>query len=1206
MGDMKWTPDQQKVIDLRDRNILVSAAAGSGKTAVLVERIVQEVTQGEHPIDIDRLLVVTFTKAAASEMRQRVGRALEERLIEYPGDKRLQRQLSLLHNAQITTIDSFCQNIIRNYFHVIDLDPVFRVADDTEIKIMKQEVLEQILEECYENAALEPEKEESIQYLAMVDMLSTGRDDSAVEGLILDLHNMSQSAPWPADWLEQAEKLYVYENMDTLEQAPWLQEMEGYLRGMIQGYLAQARRTLKVCMTTGPMEYCNAVQSDIEQLERCAKAENFRDYAKWILSINKVRLSPTKEEKALREAVQGMRKSYMDGGILQLRGKYFGQNLEGLWQQLKEMAPAVKGLVNTTRLFAEAFSARKREEGVLDFNDMEHFALEILVDHENGDTPSEVAKELQEFYQEIMIDEYQDSSYIQEALLSSLSRASEGKRPYLFMVGDVKQSIYRFRQARPDLFNRKYEAYGSDPEMGQRIDLHQNFRSRAMVLESANYLFRKVMQKCLGGIVYDEAASLVPGASFPETQHRTAGKTEVLLIREDKSFMDKLSLEISVIGEKIRQMVQGEDPLYIFENGEYRPVCYRDIVVLLRSPSKMSDRYIEVLSEMGVPAYSETKTGYFSSMEVETVLNFLRIIDNPRQDIPLAAVLRSPLGGFTDNELAEIGADKERINYYDALIRESLSENTRKKVSVFWDMINKYRQKSEIMPVYDLIRQIYQETGYYNIMAAMPAGEKRAANLDLLLQRALEYAQKGQSGIFSFVRYIESMKKSEIDFGEASLMNEGMNAVRIMSIHKSKGLEFPVVFLAGTAKNFNQMDARGVVKDNDYGLGIDYINLQERYKEKTILKNFLADRSVLETMAEEIRVLYVALTRAKEKLIITGTSKKPEEEMDKWRDGCTEYGLVDLVSAKSYLSMVMPLICEPAAGEYFEVQIWDRDSLTQQEAEKLIQDTVIYDNLQRWDVNICYNEEIKREMQEDMEFVYPYEAEQGVPVKISVTELKRLEMQAQQIGEEAWDDRGTQVVPPEKTDIPRPGFLREEEKVTGAHRGTVYHLLFEHLPYERFKQNLTQKEFGVWLQEMVDAGYLTQQESEIVRPGDFCAFLKTELGKRMQKAAVSGKLYREQPFMMGLPADLLYPEVKERETVLVQGIIDAWFWEDEEIILVDYKTDFVQKDLKELVEKYHKQLEYYAEALERVTGHKVREQIIYSVSKRDFISVKAK
>ena len=309
MGDMKWTGDQQKVIDLRDRNMLVSAAAGSGKTAVLVERIVQEVTQGEHPIDIDRLLVVTFTKAAASEMRQRVGRALEERLIEYPGDKRLQRQLSLLHNAQITTIDSFCQNIIRNYFHVIDLDPVFRVADDTEIKIMKQEVLEQILEESYENAALEPEKEESIQYLAMVDMLSTGRDDSAVEGLILDLHNMSQSAPWPADWLEQAEKLYVYENMDTLEQAPWLHEMEGYLRGMIQGYLAQARRTLKVCMTTGPMEYSNAIQSDIEQLERCAKAENFRDYAKWVLSINKVRLFPTKEEKALREAVQGMGKT---------------------------------------------------------------------------------------------------------------------------------------------------------------------------------------------------------------------------------------------------------------------------------------------------------------------------------------------------------------------------------------------------------------------------------------------------------------------------------------------------------------------------------------------------------------------------------------------------------------------------------------------------------------------------------------------------------------------------------------------------------------------------------------------------------------------------------------------------------------------------------------------------------------------------------
>ena len=527
MGSMKWTEDQQRVIDARDSNILVSAAAGSGKTAVLVERIIQEVTDAEHPIDIDRLLVVTFTNAAAGEMRQRVGKALEEALVEHPGDKRLQKQLSLLHNAQITTIDSFCQSIIRNYFHVIDLDPVFRVADDTEIKLMKQEVLDEVLEECYQRAEAEPETEENRNFIAMIDAFSTGRDDSAAGNLVLDVHNMSQSAPWPEDWLNGIVDIYEKKTTD------WITELQGYVADMLEGYLAQARRTLEICRQDGPEEYEPAIWSDIEQLEQCAAVSDYEDYAKYICGFQKKKLASSKAEN--KKIIQDMRKTYIDKGIRKLEEKYFREELQGPYEQ---MAPAVKGLVQTTKLFEEAFSVRKREDGVLDFNDMEHFALQILVDHEQGDVPSAVAKELQEYYQEIMIDEYQDSSYIQEALLSSLSRAEQGQRPYLFMVGDVKQSIYRFRQARPELFNGKYEAYGSDPEMGQRIDLHQNFRSREMVLESTNFLFEKIMQKCLGGIVYDEAASLVPGAVFPEDSHRTAGKTQVLVIQGDKGFMD--------------------------------------------------------------------------------------------------------------------------------------------------------------------------------------------------------------------------------------------------------------------------------------------------------------------------------------------------------------------------------------------------------------------------------------------------------------------------------------------------------------------------------------------------------------------------------------------------------------------------------------------------------------------------------------------
>lgn len=1225
MGSMKWTEDQQRVIDARDSNILVSAAAGSGKTAVLVERIIQEVTDAEHPIDIDRLLVVTFTNAAAGEMRQRVGKALEEALVEHPGDKRLQKQLSLLHNAQITTIDSFCQSIIRNYFHVIDLDPVFRVADDTEIKLMKQEVLDEVLEECYQRAEAEPETEENRNFIAMIDAFSTGRDDSAAGNLVLDVHNMSQSAPWPEDWLNGIVDIYEKKTTD------WITELQGYVAGMLEGYLAQARRTLEICRQDGPEEYEPAIWSDIEQLEQCAAVSDYEDYAKYICGFQKKKLASSKAEN--KKIIQDMRKTYIDKGIRKLEEKYFREELQGPYEQ---MAPAVKGLVQTTKLFEEAFSVRKREDGVLDFNDMEHFALQILVDHEQGDVPSAVAKELQEYYQEIMIDEYQDSSYIQEALLSSLSRAEQGQRPYLFMVGDVKQSIYRFRQARPELFNGKYEAYGSDPEMGQRIDLHQNFRSREMVLESTNFLFEKIMQKCLGGIVYDEAESLVPGAVFPEDSHRTAGKTQVLVIQGDKGFMDKDSLEASVIGEKIRELVQGEEPLFINDKGDYRPVHYRDIVVLLRSPSRITDKYIEVLSQMGIPAYTETKTGYFSSMEVEVILNFLRVLDNPRQDIPLASVLHSPLGGFTDNELAELGAQQQGINYYDSLRNagENISENTRKKVSGFLDIIEKYRQRAGVLPVYDLLQQIYRETGYYHIMSAMPAGEKRAANLELLLQRALDYAGKGNHGIFSFVQYIENMKKSQVDFGEASLVNEGMDAVRIMSIHKSKGLEFPVVFLAGTATQFNLMDARGIVKDNDYGIGIDYINLEERYKKKTLLKNFLADRSVAATLAEEIRVLYVALTRAKEQLIITGVSKDLEKDLGKWSDQSPEYCMADLISARSYLSLIMPLVLDASAAPYFEVEKWDSSMVTGRVAESLVEDEEIYQKLQNWEQNICYDPEIQEEMKSEDDYHYPYEAQLQIPVKISVTELKRMELQAQKLEKDVWaeatdvpevfgqteerqsisveymedetKDEGEKTEEAAReTEIPKPRFLQGEEKLSGAQRGTVYHSIFEHLPYERMDENTTPVAFATWLDEFTAKGYLTSSEKDIVYAKDFCTFLRTDLGKRMRKAAENGTLYREQQFMMGIPAQRLHPEIsgEDTDTVLVQGIIDAWFMEDEDIILVDYKTDRVKRDIHELVDKYRIQLDYYADALQRVTGRKVKKKIIYSISKGESIEI---
>lgn len=536
------------------------------------------------------------------------------------------------------------------------------------------------------------------------------------------------------------------------------------------------------------------------------------------------------------------------------------------------------------------------------------------------------------------------------------------------------------------------------------------------------------------------------------------------------------------------------------------------------------------------------------------------------------------------------------------------------KLSRFMDMLERYREQAQTLSVYELLRLIYQETGYYHIMSAMPAGEKRGANLDLLLQRALEYVQKGNYGIFSFVRYIESLKKAEIDFGEASLTNENTNAVRIMSIHKSKGLEFPVVFLAGLAKGINQTDARGTVRDSDYGLGVDFVDLERRYKRSMVFKNFLADRSKRNTLAEELRILYVALTRAKELLILTGTVDDPEKQREKWERTPSDYSLLELTSAKKYMDWIMPLAARKEAEQYFEIEEWDAERLTGQAARELAEDILKQSDLLAWDTGICYEADLRRELEEQEQFEYPFEAERGIPVKISVSELKRLEQQrGQQAEEELWQEeklfsyaapeqkqekseRGTAAAKESGKELPRPAFLSGDRELTGAERGTLYHLVFEHLPYGRLGAESSEGEIAKWLEEMKQNGYISEQERQVIQPERITAFLQSRIGCRMAAAAKAQVLHREQQFIVGKPANTLYPDCKSEEPVLVQGIIDAWFPEGEEIVLVDYKTDFVRNGLEELAEKYRIQLAYYAEALERMTGYRVGERVIYSVA----------
>lgn len=1263
-----WTKEQQQVIDLRDRNILVSAAAGSGKTAVLVERIITKITQEEEACDIDRLLVVTFTKAAAAEMRARIGAALEEKIQEQPTNQHLQKQASLLHTAQITTIDSFCQNIIRNYFHVIDLDPTFRVGDETDLKIIKEDILKELIEEKY----LVARETKNDSFLRFTDAFSTGRTDSAIEEMVLSLYDMSNSYPWQEEWLQDCADMYQLQCVEDLENSAWAKKLVAYLQACTKNFLTIAKEAEILCRDfDGPEAYLEAIQSDVRYLEQMQKLDSYQKFADLFTQYNPARLKAIRSRDInaeKKEHVKNLRNSYQKNGLAKLRDKFFFQPVEEMLSDIQVMSPLVNELIKLTLEFRDAFMEKKREEGIIDFSDMEHFALKILVDKdENGIRPSETALELQEYYDEILTDEYQDSNYVQELLLTSLCRAPKQK-PYLFMVGDVKQSIYKFRLARPELFMEKYDRYTIGQGPYQRIDLHQNFRSRSSVLESANHIFKQIMQKEFGGIEYDDSAKLVPGADFCKEAGHIAGKTELLLIESqaEDEMLEKKPLEAAVIGQKIRDIVQGENPLQIKDKNGYRPVRYGDIAILLRSLSGWSEDFIETLSDLGIPAYSETKTGYFTTLEVETILSFLQVIDNPRQDIPLVTVLRSCLVGLTDEELAWLGTLPQEVNYWDRIQnflgfcnwkkgKQELSEEygqkgielerieaswkmedvdtnvLQEKLFAFVERLLDYQKYSQSNSVYELLRRIYNETNYYQIMSAMPAGEKRRANLDILLQQAIEFAQNGHRGIYGFTHYIENLQKSSIDFGEASITNENTDAVRIMTIHKSKGLEFPIVFVAGMGKQFNLMDARkSTIISGDYGVGCDFVDLEMRIKQPTLIKRFMANEIVLSTLTEEIRILYVALTRAKEQLYITGTAKNLNGKLGGWLEASQFLGYYQLSAAQTYLEWIVPAIAKRDSirnaiyeylenaedtTEYFKSKTDDLFQLEILTPKEIVNDEKIerkdsmlqYQRLQNWNIDVSYDDDMRTALEQQLAYSYPYEQDADLPVKVSVSELKRRQMvQMQKLEEEK--EIGLTEQLEQKAEIPKPSFMQETKEVSGAVRGTLYHLVMEHFPYKRMEasQELWESaDFAAYLEEMVQRGYMSSEEMALLDTRKFVAFADSTIGKRMVQAAAVGTLRLEQPFMLGIKAEEIEKDVQSKEWIMVQGIIDAFFIEDEEIVLVDYKTDSVRKGQEnELIQKYQAQLDYYAQALERLLGKKVSEKIIYSFALNKELRVK--
>ena len=1280
--NLEWTKDQQKVISLRNRNILVSAAAGSGKTAVLVERIITMITQGEDPADIDRLLIVTFTNAAAAEMRERISGAIEKKMSEMPENLHLQKQMALIDSAQITTIHSFCLNIIQNYFHTIDLDPSFRVAEEAELTLLKSDVMENLLERKYEQGEEE--------FLIFTESYASGKSDVLLEELILSLYGFSMSYPWPEDWLNEIRSIFNITSSEEMEKASWMKSLSEYIRAMVHDSIALNTRAIEIANEPdGPYIYLDALEWDKEFLENLSKASTYEEYGS-ILKENKwARLSGKKDTSILEEKrtkVKMIRDS-LKKMIDDIGKNFFFQSEEEMLKDIMGAKVTMNVLIDLTIEFAHEYARKKREKNLVDFNDLEHFALNILADKNTKEDqnqeekdkelsdgemeeapwfhPTPAAVELSEHYEEILIDEYQDSNLVQETLLKSISRERTGN-PNIFMVGDVKQSIYKFRLARPELFMEKYNTYSLEDGKKQRIDLHKNFRSRRIVLESVNFIFEQIMGKDLGGIEYDEDAALYTGTDYNEEMEGISTSCELLLVdmeekkqkseetlntpfdESDDSLgeMTQKELEARAIAKRIKELTDPQKGLLVLDKEKskeepvYRRAVGKDIVILLRTMSGWSDVFVDVLMSEGIPCYSDTQSGYFKTLEIQTVLNILRIIDNPRQDIPLAAVLHSPVAGLMSEDLAKIRGAFKNMDMYDAIVEygklcnaaaDSQKEDIlvdlslSRKLNDFLMELERFRNMVPYTPIHELMEQVLKETGYYNYAAAMPGGERRTANIDMLIQRAINFEGTSYSGLFHFIRYIEKLHKYEIDYGEASISGGDDTSVKIMSIHKSKGLEFPIVFVAGLSKNFNNQDARSkIVIHPDLGLGPDYIDYTLRIKSPTLIKKVIQKKLVLENLAEELRILYVALTRAKEKLILTGTVKHLRDQLEKWRSaGDGEETLLafwQLTQAGNYLDWIVPSLIrnktfDSTLIEYglagakgnplyerevpWKIHILNITELSMIEIAKEIRKEVSKDELMEWDPGHVYNQKVREEIEQRLSYEYPYSKSVKIPAKMTVSELKKMgqmeEGEMEQLLSKPLEQReetNVSNINSEK-DAVIPKFISKEEPMKAVDRGTLYHKVLECMDFADMERR---EDIKNELNRLVRESIIKEEDVSQISIIKLEHFLNSNIAIRMREALINDRLKKEQQFVLGIPAKDVNPELEGEELILVQGIIDVYFEEEDGIVLLDYKTDYIPEGEKEdfLINRYKVQLDYYQKAIEQLVGKPVKEKIIYS------------
>lgn len=1156
---MEFSAEQLKAIETRDHNLLVSAAAGSGKTAVLIERIMQRILDENDPAGVDSLVVVTFTKAAAAEMKSRLARRLNDEIEKATSENRrpvkLIRQLSLIDNAKISTIDSFCGYIVRNYYNTIGLDPSYRVGDEGELKLLQADIIDELLEERFASG--------DDGFARFVDIYGSAKELTEIGDVITRIYSFSQSNPWPKDWLDSAFKAYETESAEEYARLPVVQATQEFAQIVCASLIEEFEYLKEECeIPDGPLCYLPTLDADIEVIQKACNATSLTELVSALNNKFPTLASRKDCNPDLAKIVQDKRTA-LKKKFTSIKERYF-EDIEAQIEELKacrEYAHILKDLVED---FGRRYASKKEELNIADFNDVAHYALRILVNHtEEGDSLTKAALEMAAQIDEVYIDEYQDSNPVQEILLSAISQMGEKKVQNRFMVGDVKQSIYGFRMARPAIFMERYDEYSKNPEAGIKIELHNNYRSRPNVLACVNDIFRMSMKRFVGGVEYTKDVELNPGSKFED---EVDDVTDVIVAAgqlEEELDCTKPELHAHIAAYKIIEMRKADPTLK-----------YSDFAILDRNINKFGSQYCKILAQYDIPYAYDSSSGYYSAFEICQVLDMLRIIDNPRQDIALAAALKSFYGGFTLDEIAKIRGRRKKSDLYDCV---SMYQSD--KTNAFIDMINSYRELSKTNSISEILNKLIYETGYYDFAGALNSGKKKQANLKMLINKAKEFEKTSYSGVFNFLRYIDKLEKYEVEYGDSNVVSENDDAVRLMTIHKSKGLEFPIVILTQADKDYNsQYNKSNIVYSSDYGVALSYADVHTRAKKATSYKKMMIDNKIKrDQFGEELRVLYVALTRAERKLVIIGNASSDKEEI-RWEldSKKTSMPVVEILDNKNYMRTIMP-----AAIRYQDTGRFRIKHITLEELVDSFEKPM-YDQGQRLLERFIsaasdYNEDEYARLEAKLTYTYPYSQSNAIKTKYSVSEIKHRAMEEN-------DNLEEKIVAPEDNK-PIPEFIRPKDKIDQTVYGNAYHKFFELMDYVTPIENQ--------LVTLVERHKLTKAYADIIRPDKIYKFLNSDVGKLMSEAQHEGRLFREQPFTIQIPAKKVSRDTTLDEPVLVQGIIDAFILDKDEAIVIDYKTDAVS--LEELVERYKTQLNLYRDAVGQITGMTKVKCYIYSV-----------